>query len=231
MVFQRFVQVIDDRKVLSACSTARSPVALRRIQFRKKVIHPPRAGSGGSNACPIRGIMSPQMSPSPQKVRDLGTTAPAAVQSPPEQSLQGLSKWVRRLVEGLDIPGEIETPSGDRIRLGAREPKFKVRFLNESFLKLPQDEFSLGEAYVNGDLDIEGDMLAMLDARDVLANRFRLRPWASFVTNLFLRTPVRVNKTAITDHYTLGNDFYTQFIDRAYRFYSHCIFESDDETL
>jgi cyclopropane-fatty-acyl-phospholipid synthase len=74
-------------------------------------------------------------------------------------------------------------------------------------------------------------MLALLDARDHLPARFRLGPWMRFAANLFLRSPLLVNQKAITDHYTLGNDFYTQFIDRAYRFYSHCIFESDDETL
>jgi cyclopropane-fatty-acyl-phospholipid synthase len=171
------------------------------------------------------------MSPSPQKVRDLETVVPAAAETPAELSLPGLSKWVRRLVEDPDIAGEIETPSGERIRLGAREPRFKVKFLREHLLKLPQDEFSLGEAYVNGDIEIEGDMLGLLDARDHLSNRFRLRPWMRFAANLFLRSPLHVNQKAITDHYTLGNDFYTQFIDRAYRFYSHCIFESDDETL
>jgi cyclopropane-fatty-acyl-phospholipid synthase len=48
---------------------------------------------------------------------------------------------------------------------------------------------------------------------------------------LFLHTPTRVNARAIGHHYTLGDDFYLSFIDQRYRFYSHCIFRTDDETL
>jgi cyclopropane-fatty-acyl-phospholipid synthase len=48
---------------------------------------------------------------------------------------------------------------------------------------------------------------------------------------LFLRSPVCVNRSAINQHYTLGDDFYLTFIDSRYRFYSHCVFHSDEETL
>jgi cyclopropane-fatty-acyl-phospholipid synthase len=74
-------------------------------------------------------------------------------------------------------------------------------------------------------------MLALFDARTLLSDRFRLKPWLQFATDLFLRSPLRVNKNSIDHHYTFGNDFYLEFIDSRYRFYSHCIFESDSETL
>ena len=32
-------------------------------------------------------------------------------------------------------------------------------------------------------------------------------------------------------HYSRGDDFYLSYIDKRYRFYSHGLFESDDETL
>jgi cyclopropane-fatty-acyl-phospholipid synthase len=142
-----------------------------------------------------------------------------------------VARWLRRLTKDLDIPGEIEAPSGHVIRLSALPPRFRVKFHRKDLLKTPQDELSLGQAYVNRDVDIEGDMLALLDARAGLPNRFRLPSLLRFAKDLFLHTPTRVNKRAITDHYTLGNDFYLTFIDHRYRFYSHCIFESDEETL
>ena len=74
-------------------------------------------------------------------------------------------------------------------------------------------------------------MLALLDARAGLPNRFRLASLLRFTEDLFLHTPTGVNKRAITDHYTLGSDVYLTFINHRYWFYSHCIFESDDETL
>ena len=40
-----------------------------------------------------------------------------------------------------------------------------------------------------------------------------------------------MNSKAIGYHYTFGDDFYLSFIDTRYRFYSHCIFDDDEETL
>src|ERR1035437_3485791 len=74
-----------------------------------------------------------------------------------------VANWLRRIREDLDIAGEIVTPSGELIRLGVQEPRFRIKFHRADLLKRPQDEFSLGQAYVNGDIDFEGDMLALLD--------------------------------------------------------------------
>jgi cyclopropane-fatty-acyl-phospholipid synthase len=93
------------------------------------------------------------------------------------------------------------------------------------------DEFSLGRAYVEGLIDLEGDPLALLDLRDVLHDRTPLRQRLDFLAQLFLRAPTWVNRKAISDHYTLGDDFYLSFIDRRYRFYSHCLFKNDADTL
>jgi cyclopropane-fatty-acyl-phospholipid synthase len=139
--------------------------------------------------------------------------------------------WLKRLMNGMDFRGTIKMPSGEVIQIGQGEPLFQVTFHRRSLVINPQDEFSLGQAYVNGDIDIDGDMLAVLDARQQLSERFRLLPWVKFAADLFLRSPVQVNKAAITDHYTFGNDFYLTFIDNRYRFYSHCLFDSDDETV
>ncbi len=141
------------------------------------------------------------------------------------------SPWLQRLTRGLNIRGRIKMSSGQVFHLSPQDPLFEVTFHRDDLLKSTQDEFSLGQAYVNGDIDFEGDMMALLDARDALSEHFRFFPSVQFAKNLFLRSAAKVNKEAITDHYTFGDDFYLTFIDRKYRFYSHCIFESDDETL
>jgi hypothetical protein len=71
-------------------------------------------------------------------------------------------------------------------------------------------------------------MLPLLNARAGLPNRIRLASLLRFAKD-FPPYTTGVNKRAITDHYTIGNDFYLTFIDHRYRFYSNCIFESDDE--
>jgi cyclopropane-fatty-acyl-phospholipid synthase len=106
-----------------------------------------------------------------------------------------------------------------------------VIFRNAAALNLPLTELALGRAYVEGDIDLEGDMLAVFDLRDKLRHGVALGQKLRFGYELFLRSPTWVNRRAIGYHYSFGDDFYLTFIDTRYRFYSHCVFHSDDETL
>ena len=138
--------------------------------------------------------------------------------------------WMARILDQSAVAGEIETPAGTVVRVGHGAPLFRVRFRRNDLMSRPQDEFSLGRAYVNGEIDLEGDMLALLEARSQLADRFRLWHWLRSAIDL-LSPATRVNKKVIDAHYTLGNDFYLSFLDSRYRFYSQCLFASDDEPL
>jgi cyclopropane-fatty-acyl-phospholipid synthase len=135
------------------------------------------------------------------------------------------------LLEAAGAACELELPGGEVARIGTAPPAFRVRLRHERALHLPLDEFSLGRAYVEGDIDLEGDLLALLDVRARLVDHAPLAARLRFLAQLFLSPATRVNRKAIGYHYTLGDDFYLTFIDKAHRFYSHCIFHSDDETL
>lgn len=126
--------------------------------------------------------------------------------------------------------GEIVLPDGHLIPFGTGEPAFKVIFRNERALRARPTEFGLGRAYVEGDIDFEGDLTALLDARD------RLNPENTAAQRLLfsiqmLLPPTWANARAIQYHYTLGDDFYLSFIDQRYRFYSHCLFPTGAESL
>ena len=143
------------------------------------------------------------------------------------------SRRARLLLELLEQAGarcEVVLPGGEVARCGASPPQFRVIVHDERGLAR-LDELSLGAAYVDGLLDIEGDMLALLDVRNRLRDGARLGQKLRFLGQLFLRPPAWVNRKAIGFHYTLGDDFYLSFIDRAYRFYSHCLFPTGAETL
>jgi cyclopropane-fatty-acyl-phospholipid synthase len=122
-------------------------------------------------------------------------------------------------------------PSGEQVRLGNEPPAFTAVFTNQDSLSLPGNEYVLGNAYINGDIDLYGDMESVLELRDHL--RFGTTPWQmmKFAWNLFVLPATTVNRKAIHSHYTLGDDFYLTFIDNRYRFYSHCIFHDEHETL
>lgn len=126
---------------------------------------------------------------------------------------------------------EIDLPDGQTLRFGSAPPAFRVIYRTEDAMRLPLTEYALGSAYVEGKIDVEGDMRALLDIREHLAFGTTLAQKLRFAYELLLKAPTKSNREAIHRHYTLGDDFYLKFIDTRFRFYSHCIFESSDETL
>jgi cyclopropane-fatty-acyl-phospholipid synthase len=134
------------------------------------------------------------------------------------------------LLATCDIPGEIVLPSGECVRAGSGAPVFRAIVHSERALRR-LDEYSLACAYVDGEIDLEGSMLAVLDVRKSMGSRLPLGLAVRFVADLFFRPSTWINKRSIADHYSFGDDFYLSFTDRNYHFYSHCVFHDDDETL
>jgi cyclopropane-fatty-acyl-phospholipid synthase len=151
--------------------------------------------------------------------------------SSPEGLMGRAAQSLHRVMAGVKIPCEFVLPGGDCHRFGDGPPKFRVTIKTERALGHGFDEFGLGQAYVEGDIEIEGDMMSLLDLRSHLQHR---RHWPTALKLWWLllsHRPSRVNRNSIADHYDFGDDFYLAFIDKAYRFYSHCNFYSDDETV
>lgn len=141
------------------------------------------------------------------------------------------ARLLQQVMGKVSIPCEFTLPNGDCHRFGSGPPKFCVVIKTERAMRRGFDEFSLGQAYVEGDIDIEGDMMSLLELRSHLEHR---RHWPTVIKLWWLllsHRPTRVNRESIADHYNFGNDFYLSFIDKAYRFYSHCNFYSDEETV
>lgn len=146
-------------------------------------------------------------------------------------AIQRASSLVERAVAESGISCEVKFASGEVRRFGMEDPKFFVKFHTDKPLLRSLNEFSMGKAYVEGEFDIEGDMLSLQEVRKCLKPKTEFSIFLKFLSQLFLKSATWVNKRAISAHYTLGDDFYLTFIDTKYRFYSHCIFHSDDETL
>lgn len=135
------------------------------------------------------------------------------------------------VLQRLGSPGVVELPDGTRRTVGNSEPVWRVRFRTDNSLSLPLSEYSLGSAYVCGDLDLDGDLVELLGVRDNLRKGVTLVGALGFAVRLMLCSPTGVNAAAINRHYTLGDDFYLTFIDKRYRFYSHCVFRDDNDSL
>jgi cyclopropane-fatty-acyl-phospholipid synthase len=167
------------------------------------------------------------------------TAPPAAVAARPlparasarSQAAKQIGELVQRAVERSGISCAVVLASGETMLFGTGEPQFTVRFHSDKPLLGSMSEFALGTAYINGEFDIDGDMFAMQEVRGLLEQRGNLAIALGFLWQLFVMPATWVNKRAIDKHYTLGDDFYLSYIDTRYRFYSHCLFERDDETL
>jgi len=131
----------------------------------------------------------------------------------------------------LPTSGTVVLPDGSECGVGEGPPAYRVAFRTSAALRLPLKESLLGQAYVEGAIDLDGDLVSLLDVRDHLPKGISPGAALRFLWELTGASPTRMNARAINQHYTLGDDFYLTFIDRRYRFYSHCLFPSRRESL
>jgi cyclopropane-fatty-acyl-phospholipid synthase len=141
------------------------------------------------------------------------------------------ARLLESLLAGAGVSCEVQFQSGEILRVGAGNVQFRVTVHDDRSLLGGLDELSLAEAYVEGKLDFDGDMLSLLDLRMKLKDKTVLRQVLKFWSTLLFRNIVSANQKAIALHYNFGDDFYLCFMDSKYRLYSHGIFESDSEPL
>ena len=134
------------------------------------------------------------------------------------------------IVEGTGVNCSVELPCGAFHQFGGDAPDFKVKFHDTRLLSHGFDELGFAEAYINGKIDIEGDIRGVFKLRQRIRDRVPFPLWLQFVLDL-LKGETRVNKAAIRAHYQYGDDFYLSFMDKNYRFYSHGHYRHAQETL
>jgi Cyclopropane fatty acid synthase and related methyltransferases len=144
-------------------------------------------------------------------------------------------RLLRERVTGAGAPVfDLVVPSGTVHRIGAAPavPAFTLRLTNDRGWRAlgSLDETRIAEAYLHGDIDFDGDMLAALDLRRFLSDRHPLASLWRFVQP-WLYGEVGADKTWVPQHYDYGNEFYFSFLDRKFRLYSQAIYTVDDETL
>jgi len=141
-------------------------------------------------------------------------------------------KLKRRLGGVAIAPFQVELPDGARHRIGAGAPAFSLQLRTQKAARALEslDETSIGEAYVEGELDFAGNFLAALDLRKISSDWHPLHSLWRFVRPMLFGA-VRSDKDWVARHYDYGNDFYFAFLDRRHRLYSQALYRSDDEPL
>ena len=120
---------------------------------------------------------------------------------------------------------------GEEIKVGYDEPKFRI-ILNAPLKKkdlLTSTSLTFGEAYMNGDLEIEGDMFTVFDELlkciDKFSTNFRS------LNKIFCgSTSMKKQKQEVSSHYDIGNDFYKIWLDDTLS-YSCAYFKNENESL
>jgi cyclopropane-fatty-acyl-phospholipid synthase len=145
-----------------------------------------------------------------------------------------LSAWTSGIRNKYNLPLRVELWNGEQVDLSSEQPRVKIRVPGPGSLRylLSPTLGNLGEAYVEGALEIEGRAADMIQIGSSLAESTGKPPRASRVANALRMVSHTREKDAeaIRYHYDVSNAFYSEFLDPA-MVYSCAYFENGDEDL
>lgn len=153
----------------------------------------------------------------------------AVASKPAKKSMLG--RFAAQYSEG-SLPFEVVLPDGSSTFFGKGAPTFRIAINNSNGLRAISslDEGRIGTAYLNGDIDIEGDMLKPFELRGTMKD-FHLVTTVWRYLQPLLFGQVHTNKQAITSHYDIPVEFFLAFLDPKTPCYTQGVYERDDETL
>jgi cyclopropane-fatty-acyl-phospholipid synthase len=152
-----------------------------------------------------------------------------ATEKPARRSL--LARYAARF-SNSPVPFEVRLPDGAVQRFGQGAPAFHLSLNNDRAVRAIAsfDEGRFGDAYVAGDIDIEGDLLRPFELRKAMKDLHPLTTAWRFIQPL-LFGQVHTNRRAITAHYDLDPEFFLSFLDPKTPCYTQGVFDDPDETL
>ena len=121
--------------------------------------------------------------------------------------------------------------NGKEVLVGEGKPAFVVRFNKSLDIKelRRSTSLALGEAYMRGDIEVEGDLFQALDQLLGQMGKFSLDKTA-LKKLIFTSYSKKIQKDEVSSHYDIGNDFYRLWLDDTLS-YSCGYFKNPDDTL
>lgn len=171
-----------------------------------------------------------------QPVPEVAVPEPTAGSTLPELLRRRFLERAPALRAGGFAPPPFELRLQDRTSHpigGGGDPAFSVRVATDKgeAALAACDELAVAEAYMEGDLDLEGDLLTVLKCRPLLADPHPLKYLAATYLQPRLLGQVGRDKKWIKSHYDVDPAFFLLWLDEKIRGYSHGFFEADDEPL
>lgn len=160
-------------------------------------------------------------------------SAVASTPSTPSDAEPAIVAQLKRRLQGKPIATfDVHLADHCSWRIGSESPAFTLRLRTPAALVAlgSFDEFAVASAYMNGEIDLEGDFLCALDLRRAMTDWHPLQSiWRHLRPILFGR--VDTDKLWVQQHYDYGNDFYFAFLDKRVKLYSQALYRSDEQSL
>jgi cyclopropane-fatty-acyl-phospholipid synthase len=123
-------------------------------------------------------------------------------------------------------------PDGSAQAFGPSAPRFRITLKNQRAISAVAslDEGRFGDAFVQGDIDLDGDLLSAFALRESMRDTHPITTAWRFLQPL-LFGQVHTNKQAITAHYDIDPDFFLSFLDPETPCYTQGVYLDPGETL
>jgi cyclopropane-fatty-acyl-phospholipid synthase len=130
------------------------------------------------------------------------------------------------------VPFALRAAGGPAHHFGGGDPAFTLVVNDRRGVSALStlDLTAVAEAYLDGSLDLEGDVMRAAAMRDLFGDRHPLAFAWRFVRPLLFGQH-RSDARWIAGHYDLDAAFFQLFLDRRHRAYSQAVFAADDEPL
>lgn len=121
--------------------------------------------------------------------------------------------------------------NGEKIKVGKGEPEFSVTMKQPISKKelLTSTSLALGEAYMRGDLEVDGDLYEVLNL--FLGHMDKFSTDKKVLKKLIFTSSSKANqKKEVSSHYDIGNEFYSLWLDETMS-YSCAYFKNGGDSL
>jgi cyclopropane-fatty-acyl-phospholipid synthase len=131
------------------------------------------------------------------------------------------------------VPFAVTEPGGTPHRFGPGEPQFTIVLTDPRGARALAglDQLGVAVAYLQGWLDVEGDLGAALRMRDFFNDFHPVAFLSRFTPGALFRGRKEHDRRAISQHYDEESEFFLTFLDRRHRCYTEGVFAADDEPL
>jgi len=131
------------------------------------------------------------------------------------------------------IPFAVATGSGSAHLFGSGDPRFTITIKDQRGAKAlaALDQFQVAVAYLQGWLDVDGDLAEALKMRSFFKDFHPVQFLSRFTPGALIKGRKEHDRAAISQHYDEDSEFFLTFLDSRHRCYTEGVFVSDDEPL